>query len=65
MATLIEVGFMINPDEYAHLITKETQAQAAEAIARGVVQYSSKSPKTSPGNIPGNMPVTYNESHCN
>jgi len=39
VATLIEVGFMINPDEYAQLITPEFQNRAAAALATGIRDY--------------------------
>jgi N-acetylmuramoyl-L-alanine amidase len=39
LACLIEVGFMINPDEYSELIRPEIQEKAAEAIERGIEKY--------------------------
>lgn len=35
-ATLLEIGFMINPDEFAQLIKPEFQLQAAKALAQSV-----------------------------
>src|SRR5207244_1238375 len=39
LACLVEVGFMINPDEYAELITEDTQAKAAAGLANGIEKY--------------------------
>ncbi len=38
-AVLVEVGFMIHPDEYATLIKPETQEKAAQALFEGIVSY--------------------------
>jgi N-acetylmuramoyl-L-alanine amidase len=38
-AVLVEVGFMINPDEYAKLIDSSVQAKAAEALCDGFLRY--------------------------
>src|SRR5579875_203009 len=38
-AVLVEVGFMINPDEYARLISPDFQEQAARALEHGLVRY--------------------------
>lgn len=38
-AVLVEVGFMIHPDEYAKLIEPEFQKSAARAIADGISEY--------------------------
>lgn len=38
-ACLVEVGFMIHPDEFARLENRQTQEKAAEGIARGLTEY--------------------------
>jgi N-acetylmuramoyl-L-alanine amidase len=38
-AALVEVGFMINPDEYAKLIDSSVQSKAAEALFDGLLAY--------------------------
>jgi N-acetylmuramoyl-L-alanine amidase len=38
-AVLVEVGFMINPDEYAKLIDSSVQSKAAEALLDGLITY--------------------------
>jgi len=38
-AVLVEVGFMINPDEYAKLIDSSVQSKAAEALLDGLLTY--------------------------
>ena len=38
-SVLVEVGFMINPDEYSLLITPEFQQKAAMGIAKGLENY--------------------------
>ena len=38
-AVLLEVGFMINPDEFASLIDPQFQSSIAESIARGIKEY--------------------------
>jgi N-acetylmuramoyl-L-alanine amidase len=38
-AALVEVGFMINPDEYAQLIDPQFQQKAASALADGITTY--------------------------
>jgi N-acetylmuramoyl-L-alanine amidase len=38
-AVLVEVGFMINPDEYAKLIDPGFQEQIAEALRDGLINY--------------------------
>jgi N-acetylmuramoyl-L-alanine amidase len=40
-AVLVEVGFMINPDEYSKLIDPGVQQRAADAIAHGIHTYVS------------------------
>jgi N-acetylmuramoyl-L-alanine amidase len=42
-ACLVEVGFVINPDEYAALISDEGQERAARGIAGGVRNFLSQS----------------------
>lgn len=39
VAVLVEVAFMIHPDEYAQLITPEFQERAARALAAGIGEY--------------------------
>lgn len=39
VACLVEVGFMINPDEYSELIRPEIQEKAAEGIGKGIEKY--------------------------
>ncbi len=39
LATLAEVGFVINPEEYAILISAEGQQRAAEGILKGLFSY--------------------------
>ncbi len=39
VAALVEVGFMINPDEYAQLITAEFQEKAARALFSAICRY--------------------------
>jgi N-acetylmuramoyl-L-alanine amidase len=43
LACLVEVGFMINPDEYASLIQPEYQDKAALSIAHGIKTFLAKS----------------------
>jgi N-acetylmuramoyl-L-alanine amidase len=38
-AVLVEVGFMINPDEYAQLIDPQVQKRAARALVNGIRSY--------------------------
>jgi N-acetylmuramoyl-L-alanine amidase len=38
-SVLVEVGFMINPDEYSLLITPEFQEKAAEGISQGLENF--------------------------
>lgn len=38
-AVLVEVGFMINPDEYAKLTSPDWQQKAAEALLHGIEDY--------------------------
>jgi len=38
-AVLVEVGFMINPDEYAKLIDPSIQSKAAECLLDGLITY--------------------------
>ncbi len=38
-AVLVEVGFMINPDEYALLIDENFQRRAAVALKDGLITY--------------------------
>jgi N-acetylmuramoyl-L-alanine amidase len=48
-AVLLELGFMINPDEYEWIVDPKAQRQLAEAIADGVVQWmqtTTKAPKS-------------------
>lgn len=42
-ATLVEVGFVINPDEYAALISDEGQERAARGIVNGLRNFLSQS----------------------
>jgi N-acetylmuramoyl-L-alanine amidase len=42
-AALAEVGFMINPDEYAFLITEAGQESAAQGLMKGIKDYLSRS----------------------
>jgi N-acetylmuramoyl-L-alanine amidase len=39
VSVLVEVGFMINPDEYAQLLKPETQQSAAQGIYNGIYSY--------------------------
>jgi N-acetylmuramoyl-L-alanine amidase len=39
LAVLTETGFVVNPDEYAQLISDEGQEKAAEGMLAGLVQY--------------------------
>lgn len=39
LALLVEVGFMIHPDEFAQLIDPRVQAKTAQGIVDGLVQY--------------------------
>ena len=39
LATLVEVGFMINPDEYAELINPDFQRRVAASLSQGVSEY--------------------------
>jgi len=41
-ATLIEVGFLSNPDEVRRMVDKNWQASCAQSIAAGVLAYASK-----------------------
>ncbi len=48
-SVLLELGFMINPDEYEWIVDPKAQRQLAEAIADGVVQWmqtTTKAPKS-------------------
>jgi N-acetylmuramoyl-L-alanine amidase len=38
-AVLVEVGFMINPDEYAKLLDPSVQSKAAEGLFDGLLTY--------------------------
>ena len=38
-SVLVEVGFMINPDEFAKLINEGTQVKIAEALCQGLIKY--------------------------
>lgn len=38
-AVLVEVGFMIHPDEYAQLINPSVQYKAAQALCDGLIKY--------------------------
>ncbi|HEY9871379.1 MAG TPA: N-acetylmuramoyl-L-alanine amidase [Candidatus Obscuribacterales bacterium] len=38
-AVLVEVGFMINPDEYAQLLDPQVQDRAASALLKGIKKY--------------------------
>ncbi len=38
-SVLVEVGFMINPDEFAKLINEGTQIKIAEALCQGLIKY--------------------------
>lgn len=38
-AALVEVGFMINPDEYAELLNQKVQLRAAQGIAQGIKNF--------------------------
>jgi len=38
-AVLVEVGFMIHPDEYLQLIQSSTQDKAAQAIVDGIKNF--------------------------
>lgn len=38
-AVLVEIGFMINPDEFAQLIDPSVQQNAAQAITDGLIKY--------------------------
>jgi N-acetylmuramoyl-L-alanine amidase len=38
-SVLVEVGFMINPDEFAKLIDEDTQTKIAEALGQGLTNY--------------------------
>lgn len=39
LAVLVEVGFMINPDEYTQLLDPQVQDRAASALLRGIREY--------------------------
>jgi N-acetylmuramoyl-L-alanine amidase len=39
VAVLVEVAFMINPDEYAQLVTAEFQQKVAQSLAGGIRHY--------------------------
>ena len=39
LAVLAEVGFVINPEEYAVLISPDGQQRAAEGLLKGLVTY--------------------------
>jgi N-acetylmuramoyl-L-alanine amidase len=41
-AVLSEVGFMINPDEYAVLISEKGQQDAAQGLLNGLKTYLAK-----------------------
>jgi N-acetylmuramoyl-L-alanine amidase len=38
-AVLVEVGFMVNPDEFSSLTTKTTQKRVAQALVKGLKTY--------------------------
>lgn len=38
-SVLVEVGFMINPDEFAKLINEGTQTKIADALCQGLIDY--------------------------
>ncbi|MBI4532442.1 MAG: N-acetylmuramoyl-L-alanine amidase [Candidatus Melainabacteria bacterium] len=38
-AVLVEVGFMIHPDEYAQLLSQQIQQRAAKALLKGIKDY--------------------------
>lgn len=38
-AVLLEVAFVVNPDEYSHLINNEWQAKAAKSMLNGMLSY--------------------------
>ena len=42
VSILVEVGFMINPDEYAALLLPENQEKYAIGIKNGIVEYFKK-----------------------
>ncbi len=42
LSVLVEVGFMIHPDEYAQLLLNETQEKAALALVDGLANYLRK-----------------------
>lgn len=42
LAVLVEVGFMIHPDEYSMLLKEETQQKAAMAMVDGITNYLNK-----------------------
>ncbi len=44
LALLVEVGFMIHPDEFAQLIDPRVQAKTAQGIVDGLAQYLDGSP---------------------
>lgn len=44
LAMLAEVGFVINPDEYAMLISESGQQTAAEGICKGILDYMHPTP---------------------
>ncbi|MBX9671178.1 MAG: N-acetylmuramoyl-L-alanine amidase [Candidatus Obscuribacterales bacterium] len=47
LAVLVEVGFMIHPDEYAQLLRPEVQEKIAQSLSGGIKRYLNRVPKTS------------------
>lgn len=43
-AVLVEVAFMVNPDEYSNLINEAWQNKAAKSLANGIVSYFKETP---------------------
>lgn len=43
-AVLVEVAFMVNPDEYSNLINEAWQNKAAKTLAGGIVSYFKETP---------------------
>ncbi len=44
LAVLVEVAFMVNPDEYSNLINEAWQNKAAKSLANGIVSYFKETP---------------------
>lgn len=57
LACLVEVGFMIHPDEYAQLLQPSLQKRAAQGIVSGIKKFIATSANTPPAQPTGAPPA--------